>query len=354
VEFGEAGLTVRLAGAEERGVAGFQLFGAPVTGREWLRRVDVAVEDARQGLRDAIRGARPVKRWYRRKRSVSDSLGVPLTDVSATWRPGAGVEVTEASPDPDAPDSALVEYRATLKERESRLRLRVKVVTIVAALLLLATVVLVALSEWVVAMSVGLYFFLATLLAFVLQNNAHSASDEVREVDQRLDLGGLLDVNEQRANKLFQVSSLELKRYYDQGRQQRKWIFAFGIFCILVGFGIVAAAFGLLYRKPDADISEKLITASLGAVGAVLANFVAVIYLRMFSSTLKSIVDFHNRLVITHHVNFGNVLAARITDRDLQDETLAEMASALAHVGINGPTATLAPVPDDVPGPKIS
>ncbi|HEV2108778.1 MAG TPA: hypothetical protein VGR16_10990, partial [Thermomicrobiales bacterium] len=59
---------------------------------------------------------------------------------------------------------------------------------------------------------------------------------------------------------------------------------------------------------------------------------IAVIFLRMFSETIQSMIDFHNRLVATHHVHFGNVLAAKITNEALRSETLSRMALALADI----------------------
>jgi hypothetical protein len=351
VEFCEAGITVRLTGQETRATGGSLFaFGHETSGSAlWVDAIDDAVEDARRELRAAIRNLPSKQPRKRSKRGAGsdDAIEIPLTDVTAGWRVGAGVEIVEAAPDPEAPDSALVSYRSTLKQREISLRARARFGLVVGMVISVASIV----AGWLVdplVLSGAAYGLMFMFLAYLVYQRSGLIAEEISEVDQRLDLAGLLDLNEQRANKLFQVSSLELKRYYDQGRRQRAWIFAFGIICILFGFAVVAAAFVVLYTDKNADLSEKIVTASLGAVGAILANFVAVIYLRMFSSTLRSIVDFHNRLVITHHVNFGNVLAARITDRALQDETLAGMAAALAHVGID--TAVAAPRSGDAAG----
>ena len=75
----------------------------------------------------------------------------------------------------------------------------------------------------------------------------------------------------------------------------------------------------ILLGEGGADQQEILIS-GVGAVGAILANFVAVIYLRMFRDIVGSMNTFHNRLVATHHLLFGNLLAARIDDRAKRDE----------------------------------
>lgn len=50
----------------------------------------------------------------------------------------------------------------------------------------------------------------------------------------------------------------------------------------------------------------------------------------MFTETVKSISGFHDRLVITHHLHFANVLAAKVGTEELRDRTLAGMAQAMA------------------------
>jgi hypothetical protein len=55
----------------------------------------------------------------------------------------------------------------------------------------------------------------------------------------------------------------------------------------------------------------------IGAVGAILTNFVAAIYLRMNAATSENLAAFHSRLVETHELMLGNLLASRI-DNDGQ------------------------------------
>jgi len=54
----------------------------------------------------------------------------------------------------------------------------------------------------------------------------------------------------------------------------------------------------------------------------------------MFSAIVKSMVNFHQRLVSTHHVVFSNVLVAKIEDPVLRDSTLAHVATALSQVTV--------------------
>jgi hypothetical protein len=69
-----------------------------------------------------------------------------------------------------------------------------------------------------------------------------------------------------------------------------------GLTCILLGFGVIAVAFWLIRDASTDGVSEQIIVGTLGAVGGTLANFIAVIYLRMHSETVRSTTEFHNRL----------------------------------------------------------
>lgn len=128
------------------------------------------------------------------------------------------------------------------------------------------------------------------------------------------------------------MNGLQLQRYSDQALRQRAYIFGAGVFFMLAGLGAVGAAFRLLYSREQLNVSEKIVIAALGTVSGVLANFVAVLFLRMFSETIRSMVGFHNRLVVTHQMHFANVLAASISNLDLRDETLAKMALSVAEL----------------------
>jgi hypothetical protein len=111
-------------------------------------------------------------------------------------------------------------------------------------------------------------------------------------------------------------------------------VFALGGICIPGGFASIAWAFVVISGLgTTGDVNDKIVVAVLGATGAILADFVAVIFLRMFTRIVKSTVEFHLRLVGTHHAHFGNVLASRIDDARTADDTLASLAVALVAPG---------------------
>jgi len=181
------------------------------------------------------------------------------------------------------------------------------------------------------------------VIAVLNYSRLSDRQQETRELRDQHDLHDLLDEErERRAQKQFQVHSHQLRRYYEQALRQRGVIFSIGVLCIGAGFGIIISA-GLLIWLSDAELSEQIVVASLGAVGGILGNFVAVMYLNMFKETIKSIGAFHDRLVFTNHLHFANVLAAKVTDDTMRDGVLAEMAQAMAasDAGAHAaPTAT--------------
>ena len=151
----------------------------------------------------------------------------------------------------------------------------------------------------------------------------------IRAIESEIDLlESRNDPEEVRAEKLFRLQQIELKKYYDQTLSHSDWIFWFGILCILFGLGLTAVSLALVTRTGP-GLAAQVVIAALGAASGLLANFVAVIYLKMHSETIRSLTRFHNRLVTTHHLHFGNLLAAKLKDPDLREKTLSEMALKL-------------------------
>jgi hypothetical protein len=192
-----------------------------------------------------------------------------------------------------------------------------------------------------------LYFF-AYGSVFLLMGrypNIEHIEHEISDAESELDLLHIGNAtNEQRAQKLFRLHQIDLKRYYDQTLNQSAWIFYVGVGCIFVGIMVIAVTIYLVSaNRFTTTVEEKVFVAALGAIGAVLVNFVAVVYMRMFSGVMQSLTHFHNRLVATHHLIFGNFLAAKIENRELREETLAKVAEALSTAGPEYATKTTVP-----------
>jgi hypothetical protein len=173
--------------------------------------------------------------------------------------------------------------------------------------------------------------FIAT--AFLV--NVGQAKQDMEDVLSEMDLRNIgLEEREKRAQKLFQLHQRELKRYYDQSLAQGLWIFLVGIICLTLGFIVIGITLYEIFINSSASVTDKIIIGVVGAISGILTNFIAAIYMKMFGDTVKSATEFHNRLVATHHLHFGNFLISKIDDNKLRDEALAEVSRAIAKEGI--------------------
>ncbi|OTW67880.1 hypothetical protein BK727_16965 [Bacillus thuringiensis serovar roskildiensis] len=150
---------------------------------------------------------------------------------------------------------------------------------------------------------------------------------ELQEIENELDLLSISHSSlEERSEKLFKHHHLELKRYYDENLKQSSWIFIVGIVCIGIGFAIIGLTLYFLIANLSNELENKIIVASVGAIGAILSNFIAVIYLKMHAETVKALTEFHNRFVNTHHFYFSNFLLSKIQNEDKREDALVELA----------------------------
>lgn len=174
---------------------------------------------------------------------------------------------------------------------------------------------------------------------------------DIRQITDAIDLRNIDPRDgERRAQKLFQAHSAEIKRYYDQALRQGKHVYYVGVGSMLLGVGVIGVSFALIVSDAARELPEQVIVGALGAIAAVLANFIGVIYLKMFSGTVAALTGFHGRLVATHHLHFGNFLAAKIGDETERDKALADMAAALAAArprDQSGPSSEPIPPPDE-------
>lgn len=147
--------------------------------------------------------------------------------------------------------------------------------------------------------------------------------------------------------ELLNAQQLELAEYYTSIRHQHSMIFCVGIVCIFCGFAIIGVA--LLFiaslagvtpfafmdswvtEKGSSVLSEQIILGALGAISGILTNYIAIIYLGVYSKAVESLNRFHGRLVMTYQLHFSNFLASKIENKDIQEKTLADLAIALVN-----------------------
>jgi hypothetical protein len=174
---------------------------------------------------------------------------------------------------------------------------------------------------------------LATLLGvfiFLYSLPRGGRQDELERfvIDQELDLLTFYNATDElRSERRFKLHQAELNKYYEIARSQSVQIFYVGVAFMIAGYLIIAAAMLLVaINLKDSALSDRIVVATLGAIGAFLSNFVGVIYIRMYSGTSTSLTSFHSRLVGTHHLHYGSYLAAKIIDQHAREQTLSQMA----------------------------
>jgi hypothetical protein len=178
----------------------------------------------------------------------------------------------------------------------------------------------------------------AILIVSYLRAQLAGRLADVQDIEFEIDLQQFEVLSrERRAEKLVRIHNLQLRRYYDLILNQNIWVFVVGITCILAGAAVIGAAFYLVLYVAT-DWRGQLITAALGAVSAILVNYVAAIFLRMHAGASANLGSFHSRLVDTNQVLMGNLLASRIENDPKRWETLARLAIFVAgRHGESGP-----------------
>ena len=242
--------------------------------------------------------------------SLVEAYAGTRASVRASWSRGEGLFDPSRLLSPETPAPQLEAQLAALRARRRRAR-RIRTGAVFIALVFVLIAIPVAGKEVnvVFAAYLRIYAALALAAAFVTGSRINDLDADSREIANELDLRmiGTKDI-ESRAQKLFQSHSHELKRYYDQALQHGRTIFFVGLACLLLGFVVIGASLWLVVERGGSGSSQDFILGGLGAVAGILANFIAIVYLRMFSDTVQATTGFHQRLVMTHHLHFGNFL----------------------------------------------
>ena len=177
-----------------------------------------------------------------------------------------------------------------------------------------------------------LYSILLFLISFSIYDTTNLES-EIRDIEEQMELIRCSKENHEiRAERRFRHHEYELKRYYDLTLNQSSKIFLVGLISIAAGISFIA----FFSYWVTITNNDKIILGSLGAIGSILSNYVAVIYGRMYKDTINSLNQFHNRLVTTHHLHYGALLSSQIQDKKLIDQTLSQMAINTSTLERNG------------------
>ncbi len=157
--------------------------------------------------------------------------------------------------------------------------------------------------------------------------------NELARLDDEIDFVSISTQSyEQKAQKLLRIQQNELTRYYGLIFQQGKGIFWTGVVSLFLGFVLIAGVviyIGYDMQNPSAgniDLYEKLVVGVVGAVGAILTNYIGVIYLKMFSEIVQSVNKSVEALNVSNSLYFSNVLASTIQETTLREKTLESLA----------------------------
>jgi hypothetical protein len=183
---------------------------------------------------------------------------------------------------------------------------------------------------------------LGGLVALAMTNLKHiglqGMDEHIQNMEFELDLlRHNPSIEEQRAEKLLSINQYQLKRYHELALSQGSWIFVVGAGCLLIGFVIIGVTFWMIRNIPlqsQVKVSEHIVIGAVGSIGAILVNYVAAIYLKMYATTTTNLGAFHAKLVATNDLFFANVLASRLEKTD-RSATIKQLALAIARTSKN-------------------
>lgn len=184
---------------------------------------------------------------------------------------------------------------------------------------------LLVLSVWI------LYFF-----------STSDKDDDIRRLEIEIEIKDDL-ATPAKAFRLFQLHQVELDRYYRHTLFNSRILMVVGLLCLVAGLGLVGGAAWFVWKQPTAGAAATAaapgapvrqvdwIVAALAAIGGILTNYVAAMFLKMHAAASQALNDFHNRLVSTHHLHFANFLVAKIDDQKTQEAALQKMGEEIAR-----------------------
>lgn len=160
-------------------------------------------------------------------------------------------------------------------------------------------------------------------------SESRTLRDQMRELSFQIDLAkDEVDQIEGRAEKILNMSSYQIKQYHDFNLRHNRRVFILGSACIGAGIFVVLLALAIVMMWAE-NVEEKVLVSVLGAIGSILSNFVGAIYLVMHRSAADVLREFHNKLVESHRMLLGNLLASRITEKTKREDVLAKLALEL-------------------------
>lgn len=201
-----------------------------------------------------------------------------------------------------------------------------------SVILLIIAVILFYQDYFWTSMCIGAIAIICAIVALVI--TADAELNEVKQIDNELELQYIEQNSaEKKAEQLFKNHQLEIKKYYDLTLKNSGYIFIIGVICIVVGFAFVGLTYFVITSNKAADDNEKYLYGIIGLISTFMTNYIGSIFLRMHAETVKSLGEFHSRLVNTHHLHFANYISQTVTDTDSKNRVLAELISKMIENG---------------------
>lgn len=228
----------------------------------------------------------------------------------------------------DNKTTTLDERKEHLKNRRERLQVMHYCILLVASVF----IVVIPIFMWRLTLSsitisvLIVYMVVPISLLSVTRNKLRDIEQELKEVEFDIDLQQYqIGTAETRAEKILRINDFQLQRYYNVNLSQNMWVFGLGVFCILLGIIVIAGTLYTVLKFAD-SLEAKIIIGVLGAIGSLLTSYIAAIYLKMHAAASQHLGTFHSRLVETHQTLLANLVASRIEDQKLREDTLSKLS----------------------------
>ena len=124
----------------------------------------------------------------------------------------------------------------------------------------------------------------------------------------------------------FDNSQSDFKRFFDVNLNQLSWVFKLGIGTILAGMIIIILAI-IMFAISPVKYNIAVLT---GAVSGILVDFIGALFIRMYTETIKATMQLQNNLVHNNDNLLANLLAENIDDKNLRNQTIAEIAKTIS------------------------
>jgi hypothetical protein len=191
--------------------------------------------------------------------------------------------------------------------------------------------------DWIYTVLTGLLAAPLVGVAITMRARQREAETAIRDLEIETDLLSFpIPPRQVRAERLFRRNEYELLKYYTLNLRQSRTILSVGVSCIVAGLAVVGLTFWAVLNgprpaDPTAAIWVQAIVGVVGAISAVLVNFVAAVYLKIHGENAVALSAFHERLVGSNNLFLANLLVSRIDAEAEREKTLAEMALQLSR-----------------------